>query len=126
MTYVNDFSEPNLLSHTAHSVSKKGVKRRDLNDVELRDILAEILPLVRMDHVLPHNSDILTSAIRRGLVSTPPSHMISDDGGTNQIASAWIPGKNSGMFTRPRLFTPYYEEAKVRFFNFCRLPKNLK
>ncbi|XP_060571333.1 BTB/POZ domain-containing protein 7-like [Ruditapes philippinarum] len=104
--------EPNLLSHTAHSVSKKGVKRRDLNDVELRDILAEILPLVRMDHVLPHNSDILTSAIRRGLVSTPPSHMISDDGGTNQIASAWIPGKNSGMFTRPRLFTPYYEEAK--------------
>lgn len=104
--------EPNLLSHTAHSVSKKGVKRRDLNDVELRDILAEILPLVRMDHVLPHNSEVLTGAIRRGLVSTPPSHMISDDGATSGSASAWVPGKNSGMFTRPRLFTPYYEEAK--------------
>lgn len=104
--------EPNLLSHTAHSVSKKGVKRRDLNDVELRDILAEILPLVRTDHIIPYSSEVLTSAIRRGLVSTPPSHMISDDGAPAHSASAWIPGKNSGIFVRPRLFTPYYEEAK--------------
>lgn len=88
--------------------------------MELRDILAELLPLVRMDHVLPHNSEVLTSAIRRGLVSTPPSHMISDDGIPSQSASAWVPGKNSGMFTRPRLFTPYYEEAKVRKLTFSK------
>ncbi|KAL4237497.1 BTB/POZ domain-containing protein 7 [Mactra antiquata] len=104
--------EPNLLSHTAHSVSKKGVKRRDLHDVELRDILDELIPLVRINHVVPHNHEVLVNSIRRGLVSTPPSHMIYDDSGTSHSASAWVPSKNNGLFTPPRLFTPYYEEVK--------------
>lgn len=73
--------EPNIVSQTAHSVSRKGVRRRDLNDVELRDILSELLPHVRVDHVLPPNHETLTQAIRRGLVSTPPSHMIGGDKG---------------------------------------------
>jgi len=52
-------AEPNLLSHTAHSVARKGVKKRDLSDVELREILCELLPLVRVDHVLPPSSEVL-------------------------------------------------------------------
>lgn len=107
------FIEPNLLNHTAHSVSRKGVKKRDLSDVELREILSDLLPLVRMDHVLPVNSDILNQAIRRGLVSTPPSHMIGGDRENLRI-NAWIRGgKNNGLFVQPRLFMPYYEEVKV-------------
>ena len=106
------FTEPNLLSHTAHSVSKKGIKKRDLNDIELREILAELLPHVRTDHVLQPNSDIMSGAIKRGLVSTPPSHMLADEGANSRV-SAWIRGKNNGMFLKPRLFMPYYEEAKV-------------
>ena len=52
--------EPNLLTHTAHSVSKKGVKKRDLNDMELRrDILADLLAHVRTDHIIPANNEIL-------------------------------------------------------------------
>ncbi|XP_039962442.1 BTB/POZ domain-containing protein 7 [Bactrocera tryoni] len=105
--------EPNIVSHTAHSVTRKGVKKRDLSDVELREILSELLPLVRMDHVLPPNSEVLAQAIRRGLVSTPPSHMISDDR-ENLRVNAWIRGgKNQGLFVRPRLFMPYFEEVKV-------------
>ncbi|XP_059619616.1 BTB/POZ domain-containing protein 7 [Phlebotomus argentipes] len=105
--------EPNLLSHTAHSVTRKGIKKRDLSDVELREILSELLPLVRMDHVLPPNSEVLNQAIRRGLVSTPPSHMIGDDR-ENLRVNAWIRGgKNHGLFVRPRLFMPYYEEIKA-------------
>lgn len=105
--------EPNLLNHTAHSVSRKGVKKRDLSDIELRDILSDLLPLVRMDHVLPPDNDILNQAIRRGLVSTPPSHMIGDER-ENLRVNAWIRGsKNNGLFVRPRLFMPYYEEVKV-------------
>ncbi|KAK5639289.1 hypothetical protein RI129_011781 [Pyrocoelia pectoralis] len=104
--------EPNLLNHTAHSVTRKGVKKRDLSDVELREILSDLLPLVHIDHVLPPNSDILNQAIRRGLVSTPPSHMIGGD--ENLRVNAWIRGgKNNGLFVRPRLFMPYYEEIKV-------------
>lgn len=102
-----------MLSHTAHSVSRKGVKKRDLSDVELREILSDLLPLVRMDHILPANSDILNQAIRRGLVSTPPSHMIGGDR-ENLRVNAWIRGgKNNGLFVQPRLFMPYYEEVKV-------------
>lgn len=37
------FAEPNLLNHTAHSVTKKGIKKRDLSDVELREILSDLL-----------------------------------------------------------------------------------
>ncbi|XP_061173068.1 BTB/POZ domain-containing protein 7-like [Saccostrea echinata] len=104
--------EPNLLSHTAHSISKKGVKKRDLNDEELKDILSDFLCLIRTDHILPHNSDVLNSAIKRGLVSRPPSHMIGDEGFVVP-SSSWIRGKNNGMFVRPRLFGPYYEDAKA-------------
>lgn len=105
--------EPNLLNHTAHSVTRKGVKKRDLSDVELREILSDLLPLVRMDHVLPPNSDVLNQAIRRGLVSTPPSHMLGGDR-ENMRINAWIrSGKNNGLFVQPRLFMPYYEEVKV-------------
>lgn len=105
--------EPNLLSHTAHSVTRKGIKKRDLSDVELREILSELLPHVRMDHVLPPNSEVLSQAIRRGLVSTPPSHMIGDDRENLRI-NAWVRGgKNQGLFVRPRLFMPYYEEVKA-------------
>ncbi|XP_018571311.1 BTB/POZ domain-containing protein 7 [Anoplophora glabripennis] len=105
--------EPNIVSHTAHSVARKGIKKRDLSDVELREILSDLLPLVRMDHVLPPNSEILNHAIRRGLVSTPPSHMIGGDR-ENLRVNAWIRGgKNNGLFIQPRLFMPYYDEVKV-------------
>lgn len=30
-------------------------------------------------------------------------------------ANAWLRQKNAGIYVRPRLFSPYVEEAKVRF-----------
>lgn len=93
-------------------MSRKGVKKRDLSDVELREILSELLPLVRIDHVLPVHSDVLGQAIRRGLVSTPPSHMIGGDRESLR-ANAWIRGGKNSLFVQPRLFMPYYEEAKA-------------
>jgi BTB/POZ domain-containing protein 7 len=129
--------EPNIVSQTAHSVARKGVRRRDLNDVELRDILSELLPHVRVDHVLPPSHESLVQAIRRGLVSTPPSHMIGGDnshklsvggggpGGGRGALSAWIRGHHhhhhhhtakhhhhTGLYVKPRLFMPYFEETK--------------
>lgn len=66
-----------------------------------------------MDHILPPNSDVLNQAVRRGLVSTPPSHMIGGDR-ENLRVNAWIrTGKNNGLFVQPRLFMPYYDEVKV-------------
>ncbi|XP_065259706.1 BTB/POZ domain-containing protein 7 [Emys orbicularis] len=102
--------EPNLLSGTAHSVNKRGVKRRDLDIEELREILSSLLPVVRTEHILPMNSEILSDAMKRGLISTPPSDMLpTAEGGKS---NAWLRQKNAGIYVRPRLFSPYVEEAK--------------
>ncbi|GIY62283.1 hypothetical protein CDAR_481791 [Caerostris darwini] len=110
--------EPNLVSHTAHSVSRRGFRRRDLSDVELRDLLSDLLSCVRISHILPPDSEALVSAVRRGLISTPPSYMLGDDllvgHSSNLKSKAWIRGRNShGLYIKPRLFTPYVEEAKA-------------
>lgn len=56
-------TEPNLLSGTAHSVNKRGVKRRDLDIEELKEILSPLLPFVRIEHILPMNSEVLTDSV---------------------------------------------------------------
>lgn len=45
--------EPNLVANTTHSISRKGVRRSDLNDTELKNILSRLLPLVRIDYIIP-------------------------------------------------------------------------
>jgi len=116
------YVEPNLLSQTAHSISRKGVKKRDLSDVELRDILCDVLPHIRTDHVLPKDTEVLTNAIKRGLVSVPPSHMIGSDTvavGGQSSASAWVRTRNMALFIKPRLFVPYFDEVKVWIVLIC-------
>ncbi|XP_077075555.1 BTB/POZ domain-containing protein 7 [Siphateles boraxobius] len=103
--------EPNLLSGTAHSVNKRGVKRRDLDLEELKEILSPLLPFVRTEHILPTNSEVLSDTMKRGLISTPPSDMLpTAEGGK---ANAWLRQKSAGIYVRPRLFSPYVEEAKA-------------
>uniref|UniRef100_A0A3P8XZ93 BTB domain-containing protein n=1 Tax=Esox lucius TaxID=8010 RepID=A0A3P8XZ93_ESOLU len=102
--------EPNVLSGTAHSVNKRGVKRRDLDVEELKEILSPLLPFIRIEHILPPNSDVLSDAMKRGLISTPPSDMLpTTEGGR---ANSWLRQKSAGIYVRPRLFSPYVEEAK--------------
>ncbi|KAJ8288920.1 hypothetical protein COCON_G00015790 [Conger conger] len=102
--------EPNLLSGTAHSVNKRGVKRRDLDLEELKEILSPLLPCVRIEHILPTHSEVLSDTMKRGLISTPPSDMLpTAEGGK---ANAWLRQKSAGIYVRPRLFSPYVEEAK--------------
>ncbi|XP_074145769.1 BTB/POZ domain-containing protein 7 isoform X1 [Sminthopsis crassicaudata] len=102
--------EPNLISGTAHSVNKRGVKRRDLDIEELREILSSLLPFVRIEHILPMNSEVLSDALKRSLISTPPSDMLpTAEGGKS---NAWLRQKNAGIYVRPRLFSPYVDEAK--------------
>ncbi|XP_076128849.1 BTB/POZ domain-containing protein 7 isoform X2 [Alosa pseudoharengus] len=103
--------EPNLLSGTAHSVNKRGVKRRDLDVEELKEILSPLLPYVRTEHILPPNSEVFSDTMKRGLISTPPSDMLpTAEGGK---ANAWLRQKSAGIYVRPRLFSPYVEEAKA-------------
>lgn len=108
---ISYFTEPNVLNQAPYSVNRKNARKRDVSDVDMREILSELLPFVRMDHVIPPSSELLNQAIRRGLVSTPPSHMIGTDLKYSKV-HAWIRSQ-TGLFVRPRLFMPYYEEIKV-------------
>lgn len=71
---------------------------------------------IRLSHSDLHkpSSDphpLLCSQLKRGLISTPPSDMLpTAEGGK---ANAWLRQKNAGIYVRPRLFSPYVEEAKV-------------
>lgn len=105
--------EPNLVSHTQHSVSRKGIKRRDLDTVELRDLIGNLLPLVRCEHILPASHETLTSAVKRGLVSTPPSYMLSGSDDLSPQINPWVVSRSRRMRRRPRLYTPFVEEAKA-------------
>ncbi|KAH6925702.1 hypothetical protein HPB50_008575 [Hyalomma asiaticum] len=103
-------AEPNIVSQTAHSVARRGARsRRDLlSDSELRDLLSELLCHVRTAHVLPPGAEALLSAQRRGLFPRPPPCMLGgEEAPPSRGATSWLAGP------RPRLFTPYVEEAKL-------------
>ncbi len=56
---------------------------------------------------------LLFNRWREGLISTPPSDMLpTAEGGK---ANAWLRQKSAGIYVRPRLFSPYVEEAKVGY-----------
>jgi BTB/POZ domain-containing protein 7 len=97
--------KPNLLTTTRDSVTRKGIKRRDLSDVELREIIGDIIFHVRIEHIL--NADVLAHHVRRGLISLPPSNLMLAD------------KYNPWLTTRPRLYTPFYEEARSILRSTC-------
>ncbi|GCC34784.1 BTB/POZ domain-containing protein 7-like [Chiloscyllium punctatum] len=103
--------EPNLLNGTAHSVNKRGVKKRDLDSAQLREIVSDLVPHVRIAHILPAKSEVLADAMKRALISSPPLDMLPPPEGRK--SRAWFCFKASGIGAKPRLFTPYIEEAKI-------------
>ncbi|XP_053211957.1 BTB/POZ domain-containing protein 7-like isoform X2 [Panonychus citri] len=105
--------EPNVISQTAHSL-RHGLRRKELNDDELRDIISELMPYVRIGHILPSDSETLTNSIKRGLISTLPPYMLEEDSITPHPrgVSCWIRERSQGSFVKPRYFTPYVEEAR--------------
>ncbi|XP_067875040.1 BTB/POZ domain-containing protein 7-like isoform X2 [Heterodontus francisci] len=103
--------EPNLLNGTAHSVNKRGVKKRDLDSAQLREIVSDLVPHVRIVHILPAKSEVLSDAMKRALIRSPPLDMLPPPEGRR--SRAWFCLKASGIGARPRLFSPYIEEAKI-------------
>ncbi|XP_076355275.1 BTB/POZ domain-containing protein 7-like isoform X2 [Tachypleus tridentatus] len=109
--------EPSVAPQSVYMVGRRGPRRRDLCVAELRDIISDLICFVRVDHIVPPDSELLTSAVKRGLFRSPPSCMLDDDhlqssGVYHKIAS-WIHGRKGGPLSIPRLFLPYVEEARA-------------
>ena len=50
--------EPNLVTHTAHSLARKGIKSKDLDDSDLREVASPLMLHVRQSHLLASNSEV--------------------------------------------------------------------
>lgn len=105
--------EPNLLS--SHSLTRKSLKKKDLDDDKLRELISELVALVRVGHILPIDSEYLKHIAKRGFIDTLPPYMVGDDNSLpiNRGLTAWFRNRSNRTFLRPRYFTPYFDECKM-------------
>lgn len=54
-----------MASGTTHSIIRRGIKRCDMNEAELKEILCNLLPLVRTDFILPPYHHVISYALMR-------------------------------------------------------------
>ena len=94
-------------------------KRREVCDSELKDILSNMISQVRVPHVLPRDrsSEVLDMALQRNLFPVLPNFTSQVNESTKY--SPWDPKSNNGLFVRPRLFLPYFEECKKLIQDRC-------
>ncbi|PAV80367.1 hypothetical protein WR25_20648 isoform C [Diploscapter pachys] len=109
--------EPNVVCETAHSISRRGVKRADLDGAELKEILAPLTENIRTQYVLPPFHQTLNSAYKRGILERvsalcdPQNERDARKKSPVEIHPDidWFePGQT---VPGPRCFTPYYETA---------------
>ena len=76
-------------------------------------MLSGVIEYVRIGHVLPPHSELLESVFRRGLVDRGMPLDIGE--GSFYPNLPWMRRREEKDFVRPRIFLPYFEEAKVRY-----------
>ena len=94
-------------------------KRREICDSELKELLSSLIGHVRVAHVLPRDrtSEALDMALQRNLFTVLPNFSSQINASTKY--SPWDPKSNNGLFVRPRLFLPYFEECKKLIQDRC-------
>ncbi|KFD65331.1 hypothetical protein M514_08222, partial [Trichuris suis] len=119
LTRIMEEREPNLLAGTMHSISRKGFKRSAESDAELRQILANLLPLIRFDYILPRNHVLFLNALQRNLLDIDygQKQEESNEASPAEVGSTayhrlWSSGS---VVTHPRLFMPFYALTKKAF-----------
>ncbi|GMT10725.1 hypothetical protein PFISCL1PPCAC_2022, partial [Pristionchus fissidentatus] len=102
-------SEPNVVADTVHSVSRRGIKRSEMDCRQLRDIVCPLSSHIRVDYCLPpfhqsvewaYQKGILERGSLRDLVVCPSTAEIDPD-----LHWHSIPDDADG----PRLYLPYYQ-----------------
>lgn len=102
-------SEPNVVADTVHSVSRRGIKRSEMDSRQLRHILCPLSAHIRVDYCLPpfhqsvewaYQKGILERGSLRDLVVCPSTAEIDPD-----LHWHSIPDDAEG----PRFFQPYYQ-----------------
>ena len=98
------------------TLSRKTTKRsREICDGELKEMLASLFPHVRIHHILPRdrNSEVFDMALARNLFPFHPLSNFASQSSAGTKFAPWDPRTPPNVYTRPRLFVPYFEECKV-------------
>lgn len=82
-------------------------------------MLSGVIEYVRIGHVLPPHSELLESVFRRGLVDRGMPLDIGE--GSFYPNLPWMRRREEKDFVRPRIFLPYFEEAKVCYSGNTRI-----
>lgn len=99
------------MDHLSSSL-KRYSRRKEIDIQSLKQTLHGVLSLVRVQHILPKDNCILKTAMQQGLL---PKGMPLDIGeGERRQRSSWIRLKDDRKYVKPRLFSAYVDEAKVR------------
>ena len=108
---------------TSSSLNRRSPKRKDISDEDLFEAVRNVLPYVRVKHVLPKGSVVLQTAYHRGLFQKPFPLDVASGDNDNVSSSSWVRTGNRRRhrdYVRPRLFFPYCDEAKVfTMLNVC-------
>ncbi|CAJ0954549.1 unnamed protein product, partial [Mesorhabditis belari] len=105
--------EPNIVADTSHSISRRGIRKTEESEKELREILNPISAFVRSDYILPSFHPTLTSAYGRGLLERSPLKDLVICSSTSEINPDlhWFcPDPHA---TGPRFYKPYFEALKT-------------
>ena len=97
--------------------NKKSAKRREIDNKHLKQVLSGVIEHVRIGHVLPPHSELLESVFRRALAERGMPLDIGE--GSFYPNLPWMRRREERDFVRPRLFLPYFEEAKVSVWRTC-------
>ena len=102
-----------------HHQQQRQRRPRDVCDGELKDLLSSIIDKVRVPHILSKDrtSEALDMALQRNLFSVLPNFSSQVNVATKY--SPWDPRSTSGLYVRPRLFLPYFEECKKLIQDRC-------
>ena len=117
---ISILNTPNLF-FTSDPVqdNKKNTKRREVDNKQLKKVLSGLIEHVRIGHVLPPHSELLEGVFRRGLADRGMPLDIGE--GSFYPNLPWMRRREEKDFIRPRLFLPYFEEAKVNFCVCCEV-----
>ena len=112
---INFLSTDSKLEHYTSSL-KRSIRRKETDVKSLKQVLHGVLPLIRVQHILPKECNVLKAAIQQGLLQKEMPLDIGE--GERQQRSSWIRMQDDRKYVKPRLFAAYVDEAKVRP---CRL-----
>lgn len=91
------------------------ISKKEVDYAQLREMIGELLDMVRVEHILPMGAKELNEAIKKGLIIKLPPPMSSAGPllmAQNLNVNAWFRTRNSAdTFQRPRYFPPYFEET---------------